>query len=184
MALCCGGATGQQSVTAPLQPPEPVWWDPKAEGSMRDLQKITKLTDCVMWATNIKSSTCFIITGLCWCSQKRNNPWRASQFFLGEQDILVLSPSPVQLVDSNWWEWKNVSFISLHRNIQMPFPYSCPYSCLTWQSYIPCNSPTGSTRETTTKTDSLTGNKRDHCTTLHIHFFVQQVTMCTTNCIC
>lgn len=175
-ALCCRGGTG--SLTAPLQALEPEWWEPKAEENLRDLQKITKLTDCVEWATNMKSSTCFIITGPCWCFQKIKKPWRASQFFLGEQNI----PCPISR-----FKIMRVEKCQLHLITQKhsdAFPYSCPYSCFTWQSYVLCNSPAGSTRKTTTKKDSLTSNKRDHCNMLHIYFFAQQVTICTTNCIC
>lgn len=142
------GSDPQQALCSWLEP-----WssDCKAGDSLTDLhKKITKLTDCVLWATNVKSSSCFIISTLLMSPEKKNSMKSLSVFFLGKQGTLVLSSPPMQLVDSNWPEWKNTSFISLHRN--EGFPHSCPYRSYTWKSYVWCNSPSRSIREITTKT--------------------------------
>lgn len=70
-------------------------------------------------ATNMTSTTCFFNTAPCWCSQK--NSMNNLSVFPGRAGHPYLSPPTIQLVNSDWLEWKNVSFISLHRNIQMPF---------------------------------------------------------------
>lgn len=69
--------------------------------------------------TNMKSTTCFFNTAPCWCSQK--NSMNNLSVFPGRAGHPYLSPPTIQSVNWDWSDWKNVRFISLHRNIQMPF---------------------------------------------------------------